>query len=207
MNRADLGWALSAVLPHTGKTTETAVVGLDYIDGWTYVYASDRYTTGIAKIPASLFISDHLPTREATDLMRFVRPAKVAEQVEEVEHVTQPGELHVAAGDDTAVFETVDSALQLEHMLSLIRAIDARPVEWEALVYQPDLFAKFAKAKRTETDRLRIFPRRAIDRNGVAVVTVGTAFVGAISGLTYDDSSTADTVSAFLNLNTKGRAA
>jgi hypothetical protein len=44
------------------------------------------------------------------------------------------------------------------------------------------------------------------DRNGAAIVTVGTDFIGAVAGLTYDDLGTA-TVADFLNLTTKEKAA
>jgi hypothetical protein len=65
---------------------------------------------------------------------------------------------------------------------------------------------RFAKAHRVETDRLRLLPRRVADRNGAAIVTVGTDFIGAVAGLTYDDLGTA-TVADFLNLTTKEKAA
>jgi hypothetical protein len=45
-----------------------------------------------------------------------------------------------------------------------------------------------------------------IDRNGAAVVSVGTDFIGAVAGLTYDDLGTA-TVADFLQMTTKEKAA
>ena len=108
------------------------------------------------------------------------------------------GELHVATGDDSAVFETTESALTLDYLLTVVSRLADAPTEFDELIYQPDLLAKFGKAKRSDSDRLRILPRRPTDRNGAAVVAVGSNFVGAVAGLTYDQLGP-DTVSAFLS--------
>jgi hypothetical protein len=210
VNRGDLAWALAAVLPHCGKTEATAVVGLEPYGDALYAYASDRYTTALARIRERSSLDVALVAKEATELMRFIRPVRVAEFEQDLAILPQPGELHVGVwvedGElgDSAVFETTSSALSLKPLLGLITALHKAPLEWDEAVYQPDVLAKFAKAKRADTDRLRIFPRHIIDRNGAAVVTVGTDFIGAIAGLTYDQLGTATVADI---LQTEGNAA
>lgn len=210
VNRGDLAWALAAVLPHCGKTEATAVVGLEPYGDALYAYASDRYTTGIARIRPFTDLHECLSTREATELMRFVRPGRVAEHEQEIILGHDLGELHVGYVDadgellDSAVFETVTGQLSLGPLLAAVDCLDSAPLEFDELIFQPSLVAKFAKAQRAETDRLRILPRRVIDRNGAAVVTVGTDFIGAIAGLTYDQLGTATVADI---LQTEGNAA
>jgi hypothetical protein len=50
MNRADLSWALSAVLPHAGRPPRPSFVGIEHHENHLYVYSTDRYTLGIARI-------------------------------------------------------------------------------------------------------------------------------------------------------------
>lgn len=188
MNRADLSWALNAVLPHCGKSEETNCVGLQYSNGLTYAWATDKYTIGIARIselPANIDV--RLPKAEATDLMRFVRPSNKGEQIEELSFGRRPGEFHVGYADESEVYTTQDEfPLDLANLMQLIDRMLEAPADWDEAIYQPKLVEKFAKAQRVETDRLRILPRRVSDRNGVAVVSVGRDFLGAIAGLTYD---------------------
>lgn len=205
MIRADLSWALSSVLPHAGKLAPYSVVGLsETSDDLAQVWATDGYTTGIARLSSMLdeaLGTVVLPASEARDLERFVRPTRVGERTEAVNlvYVGSLCELHVATESDSAVFECTEHSLTLDYLLDAVNRILALPYESaQGLDYQPDLFARFSKAKRSETDRLTLYPRRPSNgRNGVAVVTVGSDFLGAISGLTYEDSET-DTVTEFL---------
>jgi hypothetical protein len=210
VNRADLSFALSAVLPHCGKTAQTELVGLEYLQGVTYVYATDTYTLGIARITeGAADIDIRLPRSEATDLMRFVRPGNKAEQVEELAFGRRDGEFHVGYGEEkeSEVYEvSADRTLTLSYLFEYVDRLTACPFDWDEAIYQPKIMERFAKAHRVETDRLRLLPRRVIDRNGAAVVSVGTDFIGAVAGLTYDDLGTA-TVADFLNLTTKEKAA
>jgi len=199
VNRADLTWCLSAVLPHVGRNEQTALVGLTVRDGLLFACATDRYTFGIARIPCQGdALSVTLPAKEATELMRFVRPSKVAEQSEQVDYVGSLSELHVAISDESAVFEATPGSRILDGLLDLARRIYAGPDDPEHLVFAADFAARFSKAKRTDTDFLSIHPRRFLDRNGVAVVTVGDDFIGGICGVAHCVSTT--TIDSFLEL-------
>lgn len=193
MNRASLSWALASVLPHCGRTEQTGLVGIEYLQGVTYVYATDTYTMGIARIvdePADINI--RLPRSEATELMRDVRPGLKAEQVEELAFGHRPGEFHVGWGDESGVYETSpDYTLTLHYLFDYIDRLQHARADWDEAIFQPKLAERFSKAQRFDTDRLRLMPRRVSDRNGVAVVSVGTDFIGAITGLTYDDLGSA----------------
>lgn len=197
MNRADFAWCLSAILPHVGRNKQTALVGLTVRDGLLFTCATDRYTFGIARIPCQgEEFSVTLPAKEATELMRFVRPAKVAEQSEQVDYVAPLSDLHVAIPDESAVFESNYDSRMLDGLLDLARRIHAGPDDPEHLVFAPDFAARFSKAKRTDTDFLSIHPRRFRYRNGVAVVTVGDDFIGGICGVANCVSTT--TIDSFL---------
>jgi hypothetical protein len=133
--------------------------------------------------------------------MRFVRPGNKAEQIEELAfNSSRPGEFHVGYGEEkeSEVYEvSADRTLTLSYLFEYVDRLTAYPFDWDEAIYQPKIMERFAKAHRVETDRLRLLPRRVIDRNGAAVVTVGTDFIGAVAGLTYDDLGTA-TVADFL---------
>jgi hypothetical protein len=201
MNRADLSWALNAVLPHAG-TTKGNYVGLEARHNLLYVYATDDYTSAVARIPLTEkpgFEQVFLSKSEATDLMRFVRPSKKAHDDEVVQTRLVSPELHVATDDDSAVFDTVFPELSLSALLRLFTSLAARPTEHSQMIQQPALAARYAKAQRYDTDRLQWYPHTANDTYGVALVTVGTDFIGAIAGLSYDDTATAqDTLASFL---------
>jgi hypothetical protein len=194
VNRADLAWALNAVLPHVGKRPETAVVGLQRdADFQLVAYATDKYTFGAARIPDGPELDVLLPTSEATDLLRFVRPANKKQDVHEVITAARGAELHVGLVDedgetfDSAVFNTTENSdLTLAYLEGFTDRLAAAPDEFQACVYQPKVFARFAKAGREETDRVQLLPKHISDRNGAALVLIGDHFVGAISGLTYE---------------------
>lgn len=205
MRRDDLAWALTAVLPHCGSQPHLATVGIESGLRGTYLYATDRYTIGMARIGPALGFSATLPKGEATDLLRFVRPDKVAEQSEAVETLLDDrGGLHIALESDSAVFETVTPAFSFSDITLRLRLLEALPNEFERLEYNPSFAARFAKAKRESNDRLCITPKRFKERNGVAIIMVGKDFLGAIAGLRYGQSERS-TVAGFLEL--EGEAA
>jgi hypothetical protein len=209
MIRADLSWALNAVLPHAG-TTKGNYVGLEPRHDLLYVFATDDYTSAIARIPLTTeslgfenslgFEQVFLSKSEATDLMRFVRPTKKAHDDEVVRTRLFSSELHVATDDDSAVFDTVLPDLTLSALLRLFTRLAARPTEHSQMIQQPALAARYAKAQRYDTDRLQWYPHTANDTYGVALVTVGADFIGAIAGLSYDDTDPGqpDTLASFL---------
>lgn len=209
MRRADLAWALSAVIPHAGTATQGLNhVGLERRASWLYVYATDRYTSGIARIPDGIDVHNvALPVKEANDLMRFVRTDYVSEKEDDLAYALAPGELHIGferqidkhgnRKDDSAVFELTEPKVSLAYLLEYITRVNAIQPEWDELILAPKLCEKWAKATRSESDRLRIMPRHVSDRRGVAIVTVGSDFIGAISGLTYDQEGPS-TVAEFL---------
>ena len=206
MNRSDLAWALNAVLPHVGKRAPHDAVGLTAKGGSLFAFASDKYTLGIARIPDGPSLSLALLTSEAVDLMRFVRPTVKATQIEDVTVAVRGPELHVglvnAEGEthDSAVFESWHSEGDLEFWLTHCRRIRDARQEFTNCVYDPDLCAKFAKAKRSEADRLRLYPR-AGKNTGIALVTVGSDFLGAVAGMTYEHEQGDATVASFLSFN------
>lgn len=205
MRRDDLAWALTAVLPHCGSLPELATVGIESGLRGTYLYATDRYTIGVARIGLALGFSATLPKSEAADLLRFVRPDKVAEQAESVETLLDDrGGLHIALQSDSAVFETEPSGFTFGDLTLRLRLLEALPNEFERLEYNPSFAVRFAKAKRESNDRFCITPKRFKGRNGVALVMVGNDFLGAIAGLSYEREDVS-TVAGFLEL--EGEAA
>lgn len=190
MNRQDLSWALSATLPHAGKTAQTALVGLVVAPDSVLAYATDDYTAGIARIPHGVAedFELQLPNREATDLMRFVRPNHVGDREQEVILRIFEGELHVAIPEDTAVFTLTEQPVNLNAVLSFMGKLNNAPKEWQHAIFQPSLLGRFAKAEREQGERLRLYPRHANQRYGAALVTVGDNFIGAVAGLEYDDA-------------------
>lgn len=213
MNRADLEWALKAVLPHVGTRQQGLDrVGLEFRGGVLCVYATDRYSAGVAMIPGGPDWHFALDAKEAAELMRWVRPQRVAEREMDVVYAVEDGELHVGWGDDeyfeSGVFETVDQYPAYDVVLDMIHRLHAAEREFEACIYQPKLMERFAKAQRADTDRLTILPRRAVIGNGLsgaAVVTVGDDFIGAVAGLTYENKGAAK-VAAFLDQERKHAA-
>jgi hypothetical protein len=208
VNRGDLSWALSAVLPHAGsRASNTDVVGLAYREGASYAFATDRYTLGVARIPNGAGFELWLPAKEATELEQFVRPSYKDEHEGDIVYALQPGEFHIGfdrqvhrdgtTQEDSAVFDTTEGRIELDPLLNFIQRLHEAPVEFDELIYRCEAVVRFTKAKRAATDRLRIIPRHTSDRHGAAVVTVGTEFLGAISGLTYDELGPA-TVTDFL---------
>ena len=185
MNRSEASWALQAVLPHAGQHIT--------IEG-PHIFGTDKYTTGLARVLAPLVDAPaFLPVAEARDLERFIRPRLVRDRDERIQALAQDGQLHVACGDDSAVFDLLAEGWTLAGCLALLDSLYHLPDDRRELILRPDWAAKFAKAKREENDWLRVYPRmtkRPLDR-GVAMVSVGADFVGAIAGLAHDDAPNA----------------
>lgn len=198
MNRADLSWALNAVLPHAGNEKQGLnYVGLAFREGASFLYATDKYTAAVARVNEGMDFTGALSTKEATDLMRFVRPNKVGERTQELVYAQAPGELHIGYDDleesgawengvVSQVFETREQYASLDLILNLIKSIEAAKPEWDRLILMPKLVERFAKAQRVEADRMVIVPKHRSDKAGAAIVTVGDNFTGVIAGMTYE---------------------
>lgn len=203
MNRQDVYWSVWSVLPHAGKAPHSKfpVVGIDIEHGQLYAYATDNYTMAVARQATEHpTLSVQLSTSEATDLARFVRPGKKAEDVEPVRFALQGGELHVGLAGDSAVFETVHFAGYTRHtILGLVdnlwnrSRVDTMPSVWD-----PDLAKRFAQAKRGEHDRLTFWPRYvSSEAPGAGVVVVGDSLIGAVAGM--EAVPAADVARSFLS--------
>lgn len=188
--RAELGWALKAVLPHCGsQVKQLDTVGISR----SYVYATDGYTAGIAKCDSTT--PARLTSRDASDLQRWVRPTTKKTEDQPVVLKVTDTELHVGLLDadrlvDSAVYQLDTRRPNLEQMLNgWVNQVDRMAEGNGELVYKPDLFARFDKARREETDRLRLYPKdtyRGDSLVGIGLVTVGDDFLGLIHGLTDD---------------------
>lgn len=198
------------MLPHVGTRVQGLDhVGLTYMDGSLFVHATDKYTLAIARVDdAPSTICTALPVKEATELMRFVRPNRVGERTTEVSAATfavegyESAEFHVGFDNldgefESEVYETCEPKLPLDSQLAWLRRLNDRPDDTDNLIVQPKLLEKFAKAAREDGDRLWILSRQVDEVHGAAVVACGQNFVGAIAGLTYDDLGEA-TLASFL---------
>lgn len=194
MNRLGLYHGLWAVLPHCGRPFD--YVGIDVGDGECWLWASDGYTWGISREPAEpgLELAVCLPKSEALDLARGLRPKNKAQEAESVRFAVGPGELHVQVesvlnikdGEETAVYETSEpGSMTLDYLLSNLRSMWERDVAVGPQVFNPDLYSRFADAKRESTDALTFWPRVSALGIGAGVVTVGDSFVGACMGLRH----------------------
>ena len=199
MTRADLWWSLSAVLPHAGN-----YVALSLSDGSLTVWGTDNYTVGMAKVDCEsdcpLFAV--LPPNEALTMMRYVRPERKSEERQGAQLLTHDNELHVGFYDLSDLpYQLVNSQVYRQAPVSTSVAGLGFLRDWFAqsyarspipsMVYQGALLTRFDKAvTRGTLDRVRFYPREHDDRHGVALVTVGERFMGAISALTYDTPGT-----------------
>jgi hypothetical protein len=181
VNRASLSYGLTACLPHAGQT-----VGIER----GLVYATDMYTTGLARV-AGESVYAALPLGEARDLAKFVKPLRKAQEVEEVQMLVDNDELHVGVGDDSAVFALASEYVHvgLDLLLRSLEVLYGLPDDRRELILNPSFAARFARAAR-DGDRLRLYPRLSVipRTRGVALVSVGDAFVGAVAGLAHDDA-------------------
>jgi len=217
MRRSDLSWALSAVLPHAGKGKPfTDCVGLTTRGGTAYLFATDNYTSGVARIDTygDLELDVRMTSKEAVELERFVRPSYRDEEAGALTFDTRDLELHVglerqihrdgSTEPDSSVFDVIEHSLSLGLLLGVVEALYQKPASLDGLVFQSTLAAKFAKAQRAEFERTRFYPR-STRQSGAAVVTVGTNFVGMVAGLTDDPADS--TVTSFLRVLREGAAA
>ena len=182
--RADLTYALTAALTHEGN--RKGGVGLAVRAGMLRAYATDGYTAGLAQVPWPQVqpFDACLPAAEARDLMRFLRPSRVDEQTETVEMLAQDGELHVAIPGDSQVFTLQEPVYSEDTFIALLGKLNGLPTEYGECLYSPNLLSKFAKAQRTASDRLRLYPKRAHNgKYGIALLTIGEHFIGSIAGL------------------------
>lgn len=211
VNRDDIAWALAAVLPHAGRQSlGLDCIGLHSKDGQLFVYATDAYTVGIARLPyEGHAVSAQLSIGEAKDLERFVRISRKSDEQNNVGLVGNPVsygyllgyddlELHVGLQSDD---EEVDSAVFWQrppvlrqgnlwdaishHVGSMPERLE---VETREYTYNPAFLGRFGKAARLKTDSLRMYPYM-VDSKGydynVALVTVGDNFLGAIAGMDH----------------------
>lgn len=202
MKRSDLSWALKAVTSHAGQHGDMNAVGLTFETGRAVAYATDGRTMGLAYFDHSGKPFDvRLSPKEAGELERFVRPGRKAELEEEISYVVTDAELHIATEKDSAVFDLTDApSLTLDVLTDRLGMIySLAPAGREQWIYDPDCFARFAKAKRGELDRVRFYPRQSASKADLAVVTVGSDFIGAIAGV-IESFVEPETVSAFLSL-------
>lgn len=202
VNRADLRWALTAVQPHVDKLTKAPYICLDgRATGVLYVYATDTYTFGIARVPFTGHLPEivYLPRKELQSLATFVKPKNKAQESYSVDLAVEGPEMHVGLGDeqpgdeylDTAVYETGEGSVTLSFLLGAISRLSARAVETREYTFLPSLWARFGAAERETGDRLRIDPHiahasRAGEDITVAVVTVGKDFIGGLAGPTHE---------------------
>lgn len=210
--RAELGWALKAVLPHCGSQVKHLdTVGISR----QYVYATDGYTAGIARCDSTT--TARLTCRDASDLQRWVRPTTKKTEDQPVVLKTTDTELHVGLLDaddqlaDSAVYQLDTRRPGLEdEIVGWLQRADRMAEGNGELVYRPDLFARFDKARREETDRLRLYPKDTYRNDslvGVGLVTVGDDFLGLIHGLTDDGVGYGDHPVLKTILTATGRAA
>lgn len=213
MNRLDLYWQLWAVLPHAGKRHD--YVGLEATAGECWTWASDTYTIAVTRqaCDPSLDVACYLPRSEALDLARGLRPKNKAQEAELIGLAVAAGELHVKVesvlnikdGEETAVYELADDTgtLTLTLCLGKIEALESGRVDTMPQVHNPDLYARFADAKRGETDCMTFWPRRTPnDRLGSGVVVVGDSLIGACLGLDRDPAR--DVLRSFIGAKEEG---
>lgn len=203
VNRADFYWTLDAAIPHMGSKSQ----GLDYVgiewDSLTPeldVYATDSYTVGMSTIKVTWDHPDAgpiqdigIPKKEVKDLLQFVRPEVVAQRDTDVNLLVADGELHVGLLDRNSeplseVYGLVIPPLLFSEVYGLIVKVRNAPHDTThpALPFNPDFAARFAKAKREETDRLLLYPRATDNTFGASYITVGDNFEGAIAGLSWE---------------------
>lgn len=202
VTRSALWWTFQATLPHCKDT-----LGLSTSDDRLWTWGTDGYTIGISRAydpdqePCEVVLTHKI----ALDVMRWLRPTRKAEHVQEIQLIVRGEEFHLGAYDVSQLpGELVDSAVfaydwhdpddgvtpapaRLDYLREHIARISKQRVEMSQMVYQGPLLARFDKATRSTMDRVRFYPRRLDSRHGAAIVTVGPDFLGAISALTYDD--------------------
>lgn len=188
LTRTDLDWALKAVLPHVGRLPGIDTLGLKVTAGGNlHVWATDRYTLGIAWTQTEDDVECWLPVKEAVELERYVRPQKKADQDEPVTLIVHQSELHVQLGEqDGVVFETVPTGVSLDAAFNMVKVYDAAPHEYQGIYVSPELLARFAKAQRSSNAHCRLDGVTQNDFGGGVLVRVGDSFIGAVRGTKYE---------------------
>jgi hypothetical protein len=185
ITRADLSWALRAVIPHAKDTVCIAPTR----DGGADVYATDGYTVGVASLDDAPPMHLSLPLAEARDLERFVRPTTKASQDVRVLIATPPGELHVGYGDESEVYSLSDDARPTHaEVVELLGRLNALPDDAHGVLSRPEMFTRFRYATRDPRDTLR-FRSLYTQRTGASIWRVsGNRFEGAMMGVTEEFS-------------------
>lgn len=212
INRAALAHGLKAVLEHVGdQRARLDWVGYDS-DAF---YATDGYSFLMWCPADSVGISQDdwkLPTKEAKDLLRFIRPTLKRHDSEEVQLLdaqnpeTGEWELHVGlfipldetvlveqqidgAGEvyDSAVFSLHPpdySQVELKELNEVLRYVTSHLVHSSDWVLQSSLVSRFKTAEVEYGDRTHWY-YAGPGKHGeyAAVVTVGSEFIGAVAGL------------------------
>lgn len=212
INRAAFAHALRAVLEHVG----TRESGLGWV-GWSesQLYATDGYTALLWRPSLDRDLppmSWRMATREAKDLLRYVKPNRVREKLDDVELLvarnleTGNWELHVGlvvpldetipveaqeenAGQvyDSEVYELltddVGTHITAQRIFANLDALVSKTrVMSNEWVLQSGLVARFAAAEVEYGDRTRWY-LCATPKGDAAVVTVGDSFLGGVMGL------------------------
>lgn len=188
MNRADLSWALSAVLPHAGRYPRPSFVGLEHRGDWLYVYTTDRYTLAIARVPLTEgqqgYVHHTLSVDEAKEIERYVRPSRVSEKDELVRYAVTDSEFHVGLPDESAVFGAGLSDDEFDKLLATVQSVRETAVEWQPIKVDPALLARFAKAKREDAP-VRIEPKVG-NAAGALLISAGEDFIGLAMEIAYE---------------------
>lgn len=213
VTREQLANALKAVLEHVGPANQH----LDFVGiRGNLIYATDGYTIGISSVgEESLIGLDQevfLPTKEARDLLRFVRPDRVRDRTMRVEILVAQDpafnpttghpdglaaeEFHVGLREDDPNADITTSEVyslypadypmvNFKKVWAAMQDIYSQTFFSEEYVMQAGLVARFKAAEQRFGDRMRLWPAApAHMKHGQrALVTVGSSFIGAIAGL------------------------
>lgn len=201
LSREELAHGLRAVLEHAGQERQH----LDFVGlVGTTLWATDGYTVGIYSLPSfnGFDFEMFLPSKEARDMLRFVRPDRVRDRMMRVELLVAEGEdidseeLHVGLYSEDVNGDLLTSevyslyppeypAFSFDQLWSTIRDIRKETFYTDEFVLRPSLAARFKAAERQFGDRMRWNPAApAHERAGQrAIVRVGSNFLGAVIGL------------------------
>lgn len=204
--RPDFHYALRAVVDHAGDKQR----GLDYVgvyctDWCVDVFATDGYTAGLVRLPTIFRHGDpesfYLPVKEAKDLIRFVKPNRVADKTDTIRLVVSGSELHVGitseAGElQSEVYTLLEGSVKVgqSELWQLFRHLRCHHTGEEFWTVQATLLARFKSAEENEGDRMHLYRSKH-----AALITVGSRFIGALEGLqepsasvTYGDATLED---------------
>lgn len=213
VTRADLAWALGAVLPHCGDAASGRDwVGIQALIGITdglnlAVYATDGYTVGVARIentgmPIPPF-DIALQKREAQDLLRLVRPTLKRHDTQPVQLIFVPEgvdspilengpELHAGLPPSESeseglseVFEVMTPGASFQDVYGLVLKVKSASPDFTAQFGFP-YYPDYAArfAKAARCETDRLTQFPRISGDrGATYITVGDRFEGAIAGM------------------------